>query len=363
LYRKLLQPVEAGWREAKNLIVVPHKALGQLPFALLATAPTVDATPEPKGSLFEEYRQAPWLIRRAAVIQLPSVSTLLALRRMPAPKPGRTEFIGFGDPLFSTKMALAASDGATTRRRLRNLGIGAVAAAPMATVADAPVAMATVAVANSAGLAQLARLPDTAEEITSIAKVLKADAANDVFLGRAASEKNVKSGQLDNRRIVMFATHGLVPGDLNGLTQPALALSAPEVTGNPNEDGLLTMEEVLGLKLNADWVVLSACNTAAGDGAGSEAVSGLGKAFFFAGARTLLVSNWPVETVSARLLTTRLFEHQSANPTATRAEALRATMLDLMDKAVPGDMLGTRGYTYAHPMFWAPFSLVGDGGR
>jgi CHAT domain-containing protein len=363
LYRKLLQPVESGWREAKNLIVVPHKALGQLPFAVLATAPVVPSTAVTKGNLFEEYRKAPWLIRRAAVTQLPSVSTLLALRRMPAVKSGRKEFIGFGDPLFSNVMALAANDSTTTRRRFRNLGISAIAAAPMATVADAPVAMPTVVVANSAGLAQLARLPDTAEEITSIAKVLKADAANDVFLGRVASEKNVKSGQLDNRRIVMFATHGLVPGDLNGLTQPALALSAPEVTGNPNEDGLLTMEEVLGLKLNADWVVLSACNTAAGDGAGSEAVSGLGKAFFFAGARTLLVSNWPVETVSARLLTTKLFEHQSANPTVTRAEALRATMLDLMDRAVPTDMLGTKGYTYAHPMFWAPFSLVGDGGR
>jgi CHAT domain-containing protein len=362
VYRKFLQPVEAGWREAKNLIVVPHKALGQLPFALLATAPSAAAATA-NAALFAEYRQAPWLIRRAAVTQLPSVSTLLSLRRMPAVKPGRKEFVGFGDPLFSNVMALAANDGTTTRRRLRNLGIGAVAAAPMAAVADAPVAIPAVTVANSAGLAQLARLPDTAEEVVGIARTLKADAANDVFLGRSASERNVRSGQLDNRRVVMFATHGLVPGDLNGLTQPALALSAPEVTGNTDEDGLLTMEEVLGLKLNADWVVLSACNTAAGDGAGSEAVSGLGKAFFFAGARTLLVSNWPVETVSARLLTTRLFEHQAANPTATRAEALRATMLDLMDKAEPGEKLGGKRYTYAHPMFWAPFSLVGDGGR
>jgi CHAT domain-containing protein len=110
-------------------------------------------------------------------------------------------------------------------------------------------------------------------------------------------------------------------------------------------------------------VVLSACNTAAGNGAGSEAVSGLGKAFFFAGARTLLVSNWPVETVSAMRLTTKLFEYQAANPGVTRAGALRATMLDLMDHAVPTDALGTAGFTYAHPMFWAPFSLVGDGGR
>jgi CHAT domain-containing protein len=361
LYRKLLQPVEAGWREAKNLIVVPHRALGQLPFAVLTTAPFAPAAST--LGLFAEYRQAPWLIRRVAVTQLPSVSTLLALRRMPAVKAERKDFIGFGDPLFSNAMALAAKEGTTARRRFRNLGIGAVVAAPVATVAEAPVALPTVAVANSAGLAQLARLPETAEEITSIARVLRADAANDVFLGRAASEKNVKSGQLDNRRIVMFATHGLVPGDLDGLTQPALALSAPEVTGNAGEDGLLSMDEVLGLKLNADWVVLSACNTAAGNGAGSEAVSGLGKAFFFAGARTLLVSNWPVETVSAMLLTTKLFEYQAANPGVTRAGALRATMLDLMDHAVPTDALGTAGFTYAHPMFWAPFSLVGDGGR
>jgi CHAT domain-containing protein len=282
---------------------------------------------------------------------------------MPAAPPGRKEFAGFGDPLFSNTMALAANDATKTRRRLRNLAIDSVASTPVALVADAPVALPTVTVANSAGLAQLSRLPDTAEEISSIAKALNADAANDVFLGKAASEKNAKSGQLDNRRVVMFATHGLVPGDLNGLTQPALALSAPEVTGNSGEDGLLTMEEVLGLKLNADWVVLSACNTASGEGAGSEAVSGLGKAFFFAGTRSVLVSNWPVETVSAKLLTTKLFDYQAANPATTRAQALRATMLDLMDKAVPPDTLGSQTYTYAHPMFWAPFSLVGDGGR
>ncbi|MBK8063257.1 MAG: CHAT domain-containing protein [Betaproteobacteria bacterium] len=158
----------------------------------------------------------------------------------------------------------------------------------------------------------------------------------------------------------MFATHGLVSGELDGLTQPALALSAPEVTGDGG-DGLLTMEEVLGLKLDADWVVLSACNTASGDGEGGEALSGLGRAFFFAGARTLLASNWPVETVSARLLTTRLFELQAAKPGVTRAEALRATMLELMDSVSPQGGVGAAGFTYAHPMFWAPFSLVGDG--
>jgi len=104
--------------------------------------------------------------------------------------------------------------------------------------------------------------------------------------------------------------------------------------------------------------VLSACNTAAGEGAGSEALSGLGRAFFFAGARALLVSNWPVETLSARLLTTGVFRRQAENPQLSRAEALRQTMLDLMQN---GRSSGTPAFSYAHPMFWAPFTLVGDG--
>ena len=112
---------------------------------------------------------------------------------------------------------------------------------------------------------------------------------------------------LDDRKVLVFATHGLVPGDLDGLWEPSLALSAPEVTGEPGTDGLLTMGEVMGLTLDADWVVLSACNTAAGSGAGAEAVSGLGQAFFYAGARSLLVTGWPVETTSATALTTDLF--------------------------------------------------------
>jgi CHAT domain-containing protein len=167
----------------------------------------------------------------------------------------------------------------------------------------------------------------------------------------------VKQAGLANRRVVAFATHGIAPGEITGLDQPALVLSNPALTGDTDNDGFLTMEEVLGLKLDADWVVLSACNTASADGRGSEAVSGLGRAFFFAGARSLLVSNWAVETTSARLLTTELFRRQAENPALTRAEALRQSMLDLMTKSGPG------GLSYAHPAFWAPFSLVGDGGR
>jgi CHAT domain-containing protein len=208
----------------------------------------------------------------------------------------------------------------------------------------------------------LPRLPDTAEEIRGIALAMQADLTRDVFLGPQANEQTIKTLELSGYRVLAFATHGLVPGDLDGLVQPALALSAPEVA-QVEGDGLLTMEEILGLRLDADWIVLSACNTASAQGTGAEAVSGLGRAFFYAGARALLVSNWPVETTSARTLTTDLFRRQQAQPTLTRAQALQQTMNWLMDEAGFIDpKTKTVAFSYAHPIFWAPFTLVGDGG-
>jgi len=127
-------------------------------------------------------------------------------------------------------------------------------------------------------------------------------------------------------------------------------------------DGLLTMGEIFGLKLDADWVVLSACNTGSGDGAGAEAVSGLGRAFFYAGTRALLVSNWPVETTSAKALTTDIFRRQAEDAGLSRAQALRGAMLGLMDGPGYLDGEGRTVYSYAHPIFWAPFTLIGDGG-
>ena len=122
------------------------------------------------------------------------------------------------------------------------------------------------------------------------------------------------------------------------------------------------MEEILALKLDADWVVLSACNTGAGAGAGAEAASGLGRAFFYAGTRALLVTNWSVHSQSARELTTDLFRRQTANPKLSRSEALRQAMMALLDGKGFIDEKGTTLFTYAHPLFWAPYTIIGDGG-
>lgn len=366
LYRSLLQPVEAAWRGKNSLLVVPHRALGQLPFALL---PTQDvALKSDKKLLFDGYRSLPWLVRSAAVTQYPSANSFVSLRGLPPADPNRRAFIGFGDPLFNQEqlkeaqqpvpqLRLATATPATrsVRLPLRNLKVERVN-----TAADVETGL-SAAVANTSQLAQVPRLPDTGNEIREIAAELGADPQQDVFLQLRANEDQVEKMDLTHYRVVMFATHGLVPGDLNGLNQPALALTAPALAG-VGGDGLLTMGEVLQLKLNADWVVLSACNTAAGDGKGGDAVSGLGRAFFYAGSRALLVTNWPVETTSARALTTELFRRQAADPKLTRAQALRQAMLQLIDG--PGYVQGGKSiYTYAHPLFWAPFALVGDGGR
>ncbi len=359
LYAGLLEPVKAGWQNAKSLLIVPHGSLGQLPFGLLATQNVKPAADQAGQPLFTGYRAVPWLIRQVAVTQLPSVTSLTTLRATPATTAQRKPFIGFGDPWFSKKEEAQAirEQGQMLALQIAGGGLVAMRKAPVK-LRSAPKTEGV----NSADLAELPRLPDTAEEVRLVAEALKADSAKDVYLGAQANEQIVRTMKLDDRRVIMFATHGLIPGDLDGLTEPALALSAPDVAKVPG-DGLLTVSEILGLRLNADWVVLSACNTASGNGAGAEAVSGLGLAFFYAGSRALLVSNWPVETTSARMITTELFKREAATPGLTRAESLRQAMLALMDGPGLLDPATQKPvYSYAHPIFWAPFSLVGDGG-
>ncbi len=101
-------------------------------------------------------------------------------------------------------------------------------------------------------------------------------------------------------------------------------------------------------------MILSACNTAAGDAPGAEGLSGLAKAFFYAGARALLVSHWSVPSDSTVKLTTAMLAEAAENPGIARAEALKRSMLALMDDPETPH--------FAHPMFWAPFVVVGEGG-
>jgi CHAT domain-containing protein/tetratricopeptide (TPR) repeat protein len=352
LYSLLLKPVERGWKSAKDLIVVTNGALGLLPLSLLPTAPTTIAAVG--DTPFAEYRNVPWLARTHAVSMVPSAAALRTLRQLPPGKPSRSPLVAFGDPFFSEEQAKEAESTA---------GIALADASNV--TRGIPLKRRNVPQlegVDSAELALLPRLSDTADELKSIAAALQADPSKVLHLGKEANETKVKSLDLSGFKVLAFATHGLLPGELNGLTQPALALTAPSVAGVAG-DGLLTMEEILALKLDADWVVLSACNTGAGAGAGAEAASGLGRAFFYAGTRALLVTNWSVHSQSARELVTDMFKRQADDTSVTRAEALRQAMLQLVDGKGYADDQGQTRFAYAHPLFWAPYTIIGDGGR
>ena len=186
---------------------------------------------------------------------------------------------------------------------------------------------------------------------------------NEIRLGASATESDIKrlsaSGELANYRVVHFATHGLLAGDIETMAsrqgEPALVLTPPATPQDTDDDGLLTASEVAQLKLNADWVILSACNTAAGDKPGAEALSGLARAFFYAGARTLLVSHWPVYSDAAVQLLDRTFAELHAHPEIGRSEAFRRAMIALIDDPAQDDN--------PHPSVWAPFSVIGEGGK
>ncbi|MGY4235492.1 CHAT domain-containing protein [Bradyrhizobium sp. USDA 4449] len=353
LYALLLKPVESGWKPARNLIVVTNGALGLLPLSLLPTAPVELAADE--DPLFVGYRNVPWLARTHAVSTVPSAAALRTLRQLPPGKPGRGELVAFGDPYFNKDQEAEAevSDG---KVQVADVGGNVTRGMPLKRRSSPKLDG-----VDSAELGLLPRLPDTADELKSIALALQADPSKVLFLGKNATENAVKTMNLSGFRILAFATHGLVPGELNGLTQPALALSSPAVTGEGG-DGLLTMEEILGLKLDADWVILSACNTGAGAGAGAEAASGLGRAFFYAGTRALLVTNWSVHSQSARQLVTDLFKRQADDPKLSRSEALRQAMMALVDGPGYLNSEGKTEFAYAHPLFWAPYTIIGDGG-
>ncbi len=329
LYTQLLRPVEAIIKDKTNLAVVPSGALTALPFHLLVTEKPPASLNDGKNA--GPYRDAAWLLRRHAVTVLPSVASLRALRSEKRADNGARPFVGFGDPQFQSTPAPNNSRGARTRGYAEYWTRSGIDRGKLAD--------------------SLPPLPDSADEIKKIGERLGAS-ANDIYLGAAASETTVKKAQLANYRVVYFATHGLIAGDVKGVGEPSLALSIP---ANPTEvdDGLLTSSEVAQLKLNADWVVLSACNTVAGDKPGAEALSGLARAFFYAGARAILVSHWAVESEAATRLTTSTFAIMSKDASIGRAEALRRAMLGYLNDKSNDDN--------ANPAYWGPFAVVGEG--
>ena len=385
LYRIAFEPVEPLLKPGQRLLLIGDGPLHTLPMEMLVSRwgpeeQKAFAAARRGGPLLGEYASLAYLGQRYQFAYLPSLSALASVRlyRKPAVRYGQ-ELVSFADPVFERGERYSSQ----TRRALELLSRSAGASATI----------------------NIPRLPETAEEAREIAGIV--GGRSEVYLRERAQEHTAKTVDLRDTRYLHFATHGLLGGEFlmvrgaiaaegdggrarNLAVAPAPAAQAqpPAVTadslaelvaetlpataaaerGQPalvlslsgelqGEDGLLTMTEVVeNMDLNAQLVVLSACNTAGENASANsgEGFAGLTRAFMYAGARGLLVSHWSVESHSTQALMTELFRRTRAGADGLAAldgarGALRATLLD-----------AGRPVSRAHPYFWAPFVYVGD---
>lgn len=283
--------------EIDELIVVPDGPLETLPFSMLVAERAEDGTPR-------------WLIEDHAISVLPSTSSLRALRRSEEARrsDGKAPYLGIAPVTFD-----ASDNSSPLRNRIRSL-------------------------------------PATEDEVRLISGLLGAGEEGTVVRS-AASEAWLTKAPLERYKVISFATHGLLSREARDVTGGAIEEPALLLRAGGGEDGFLTASEVTGLRLDADWVLLSACNTAAGDGDDAEGLSGLARAFFFAGARSLLVSHWAVDDAAAMELMIETMERAAKSEGLSRAQALRQARLSVMNQQ-----------DRVHPFYWAPFDLVGENG-
>jgi CHAT domain-containing protein len=325
MYSTLFSKIGEKIKPFTRLLIYADGPLTTLPFGLLIKSPNES----------QNLNNADWLMRTHATTMLPSIGSILfkgSRVKSTAPKP----LIAFADPIFSTLEAGSSARGQSFKSRnlpdfYRNSKLDYLAL-------------------QSA----LTALPGTRKEVLSIAKILGAE-QSDLKFGIEANEDVVKTVPLDRYRVVYFATHGLVTGELESYlkvgAEPALALTFPKIF-SPRNDGLLKASEIKKLKLDADWVVLSACNTANTNDSEAEPLSGLASAFLYAGARSLLVSHWEVSDDYTVILMQTLFELKSAKPNLSHGQLLQEAQIKLIQNSLNNH--------YLHPRYWAPFVVFGD---
>ena len=315
LFQTLFAGVASDLKEVNHIIVVASGPLASLPFALLP----VEA---PKSN---DYTKVQWLGQQVAISNAPSMQAFYSMREPRMRILPKQQLLAFANPV---------------------LGGGKSPTPP-----NSPVDCRSDGPMNNQTLLRLAPLPDTALEVRKVAQLLGAKQSK-LFLSSDATESNFYKQNLADYRVLYFATHGLLPGELNCQTEPGLVLTPPRIQAlDAKSDGLLAASEVSSLKLNADLVVLSACNTAGGNGRfGGDALSGLAQSFFFAGARSLVVSHWQVPSAATTQLMSGMFENLGPDLVGGVSLALQKAQSRLI--AQPQT---------AHPFFWSAFVVVGDG--
>ena len=317
LYDLTLGGVESQLKGVKSLVVAPTGPLLSVPFELLLTGPADPA----------KLAAAPWLIRRFTITHVPAATNFVSLRKVANLSKAAKPWFGFGE--FQP-----------------------------VTVAQAQTSF-PVGLCGDAGalLASLPPLPGAAKELEGARQVLGA-AQGDELLGQAYTANQVLNTSLKDYRILHFAAHALLPTDIRCQTEAAIVTSPP--AGAVDAKGaLLTASKLLGLDLDANLVILSACNSGGPGGGAGESLSGLARSFFFARARSLLVTHWSVSDQVAALLVVMSMDNLKKDPGQGVTGALRSAQLNLLDQAAEGKLPPE----IAHPFFWAPFALIGDGGE
>lgn len=345
LYRELIQPIESVFAGKTTLITVVTGALTTLPLAVLSTE-----APSGSDTAPEALDTTPWLIDRYALATLPSVSSLKSLRcylvANPARRmPGCPQVSGSGDGVRAA---------AGPRIQLVAFGAPILSGAPEDAVRGAPPADSILGEGRLVDVNKLKALPYLPGSKLELETLQGRYPRALVRIGPAATETAVRhtdADSLSRARFIVFSTHGLMAGST--AAEPGLVMTPPQ-SATDADDGYLSASEAAQLRLSADFVVLSACNTAASDGRpGGEGLSGLARAFFYAGARSVLVSHWEVSDAATSALIADTFEQlgtTSGDP-GERAQALQAGM-----REVRADR------RWRHPAYWAAFTLVGDPG-
>jgi CHAT domain-containing protein len=312
LYTALFKGAAPVLSRAAALTVAPSGTLLSIPFGLLLTGPADPA----------RLVDAPWLIRRLVIAHVPAPANFVTLRKVAGTSRATQPWFGFGD---FRPVTLAQAD----------------ATFPPATCKD-----------SAALFAALPLLPGAEAELAQARTELGA-APEDELLGAGFTAAAVRALPLKQYRMLHFATHAILATDLACQAEPALVTSAPAGAASA-QGAMLTASEIAGLKLDADVVLLSACNSGgAGGSAPGESLSGMARSFFYAGARSLLVTHWEVNDKVTAILVTAALAYAKADPRLGMAGALAAAQRRLLDKArdVPD---------LAHPFYWAPLALIGE---
>jgi CHAT domain-containing protein len=317
LYDLTLGGVADTLKGAKSLVVVPSGPLLSLPFEVLLTGPA-DQT---------KLGEAPWLMRQVTIAHVPAVANFVGLRKVANTSEAHKQWFGFGG---FQPVSLAQAD--------RSFPPGAC---------------------GNAGslLASLDPLKGAADELNMARNLLHA-APDDELLGDRFTAEQVLKTPLSDYKVLHFAAHALLPTDLRCQTEAAIVTSPPRGASDAH-GALLGASELLGLGLDANLVILSACNSGGPDGGAGESLSGLARSFFFAHARSLLVTHWDVNDQVAAIVVSLTINNMLKHPELGVTGALRTAQLEMFDQAAAGKLPAV----VVHPFFWAPFAVIGDGGE